>query len=82
MASIMIVSLCLVFQQAGVNLDKPMVATCGSGMTACWVIIAALLCGVKTVPLYDVSSIMAYTISIAQLLTSTISYRRLGIFHW
>jgi len=44
-----------VFQQAGVKLDKPMVAMCGSGMTACWVIVAGLLCGVKTVPLYDVS---------------------------
>lgn len=45
-----------VFQQAGVNLDKPMVAMCGSGMTACWVIVAGLLCGVKTIPLYDVST--------------------------
>ena len=45
------------FQQAGVNLDKPMVATCGSGITACWIVVAALLCGVKTIPLYDVSSL-------------------------
>ena len=44
-----------VFQQAGVDLDKPMVAMCGSGMTACWIVAAGLLCGVKAVPLYDVS---------------------------
>ena len=43
------------FQKAGINLDKPMVAMCGSGMSACWIIAAGLLCGVKTVPLYDVS---------------------------
>lgn len=44
-----------VFQEAGVDLDKPIVATCGSGITACWIVMAGLLCGMKSVPLYDVS---------------------------
>ena len=48
----------LVFGQAGVDLNKPMVAMCGSGMTACWVIVAGLLCGAKTIPLYDVSCLI------------------------
>ena len=54
MASTMMSSF-TVFQQAGVDLDKPMVAMCGGGITACWVIAAGLMCGVKTIPIYDVS---------------------------
>ena len=37
-----------VFQEAGVDLDKPIVATC-------WIVMAGLLCGMKSVPLYNVS---------------------------
>ncbi|XP_065906813.1 thiosulfate sulfurtransferase-like isoform X1 [Dysidea avara] len=43
----------IVFQEAGVDLDKPVVASCGSGITACWIVVAGLLCGMKSVPLYD-----------------------------
>ena len=50
----------LVFQEAGVDLDKPVVATCGSGITACWIVVAGLLCGMKSVPLYDVSGPVVY----------------------
>ena len=38
---------------AGVDLGKPMVATCGSGITACVLIFGAHLLGKKDVRLYD-----------------------------
>ena len=41
------------FSKAGVDLDKPIIATCGSGVTACWVSFAASLLG-KEIPVYDV----------------------------
>ena len=40
-------------------------ATCGSGITACWIVVAGLLCGMKSVPLYDVSALIA-TLPISQ----------------
>ena len=46
------------FDQAGVDLNKPIVAMCGGGISSCWILVAALLCGAKTVALYDVSQIM------------------------
>lgn len=42
------------FERAGVDLHKPMVATCGSGITAAVVAFAAYMLG-KEVPVYDVS---------------------------
>lgn len=42
-----------VFADAGVDLDKPMITTCGSGMTAAVVLFAARLLGKKDLSLYD-----------------------------
>lgn len=41
------------FAEAGVDLNKPMITTCGSGMTAAVVLFAARLTGKKDVALYD-----------------------------
>ncbi|HEX8625734.1 MAG TPA: 3-mercaptopyruvate sulfurtransferase [Allosphingosinicella sp.] len=41
------------FDSAGVDLDKPMVATCGSGITACVLLFGAHLLGKQDVRLYD-----------------------------
>lgn len=41
------------FVEAGIDLDKPMVTTCGSGMTAAVVAFGARLLGKKDVALYD-----------------------------
>ncbi len=41
------------FDAAGVDLTKPMITTCGSGMTAAVVLFAARLTGKKDVTLYD-----------------------------
>lgn len=40
------------FREAGVDLDKPLVATCGSGLTAATLVFGAQLLG-KSIPLYD-----------------------------
>jgi len=42
-----------VFDEAGVDFSKPMVTTCGSGVTAAVVLFAAQLLGKKDVRLYD-----------------------------
>ncbi|MBU2976846.1 rhodanese-like domain-containing protein [Alteromonas sp. C1M14] len=42
-----------VFAQVGVDLQKPIVCSCGSGVTACIVGVAALLCGAVDVKVYD-----------------------------
>lgn len=42
-----------VFERAGVDLDKPMVTTCGSGVTAAVPLFAARLLGKRDVALYD-----------------------------
>jgi thiosulfate/3-mercaptopyruvate sulfurtransferase len=41
------------FDSAGVDLDKPMVATCGSGITACVLLFGAHLLGKEDARLYD-----------------------------
>jgi thiosulfate/3-mercaptopyruvate sulfurtransferase len=41
------------FDEAGVDLGKPMVATCGSGITACVLLFGAHLLGKEDVRLYD-----------------------------
>jgi thiosulfate/3-mercaptopyruvate sulfurtransferase len=41
------------FERAGVDLDKPMVTTCGSGVTAAVLLFGAHLLGKKDVKLYD-----------------------------
>lgn len=41
------------FANAGVDLDKPVVATCGSGLTAATLVFGAFLLGKKDVALYD-----------------------------
>jgi thiosulfate/3-mercaptopyruvate sulfurtransferase len=41
------------FKAAGVNLDRPVVASCGSGITACVVLFALILIGKYDVSLYD-----------------------------
>jgi len=42
-----------VFKDAGVDLDKPMATTCGSGVTACGVALGLFLLGHDRVPVYD-----------------------------
>jgi thiosulfate/3-mercaptopyruvate sulfurtransferase len=42
-----------VFAEAGVDLARPMVATCGSGITACVLLLGAHLLGKEDVQLYD-----------------------------
>ncbi|XP_067325315.1 3-mercaptopyruvate sulfurtransferase isoform X1 [Anolis sagrei] len=41
------------FQEKKVDLSKPLVATCGSGVTACHVALGAYLCGKPDVAIYD-----------------------------
>lgn len=41
------------FQGAGIDLDKPLITTCGSGMTAATLLFGARLAGKKDVTLYD-----------------------------
>ncbi|KAG2463823.1 3-mercaptopyruvate sulfurtransferase [Polypterus senegalus] len=41
------------FRRAGVDLSKPICATCGSGVTACHVALAAFQCGRPDVTIYD-----------------------------
>jgi thiosulfate/3-mercaptopyruvate sulfurtransferase len=41
------------FDTAGVDLSKPMVTTCGSGVTACVLLFGAGLLGKQDVMLYD-----------------------------
>jgi thiosulfate/3-mercaptopyruvate sulfurtransferase len=41
------------FKAAGVDLDQPMITTCGSGMTAAVVLFGARLTGKKDIALYD-----------------------------
>ncbi len=42
-----------VFEQAGINLDEPVVASCGSGVTASVLAFAAYILH-KDIPVYDV----------------------------
>ena len=39
--------------QAGVDLDRPIVTSCNSGVTACVVLFAARLAGAERLALYD-----------------------------
>ena len=41
------------FIEAGIDIDKPMITTCGSGVTAAAVLFGARLLGKKDVTLYD-----------------------------
>eukprot|EP00058_Branchiostoma_floridae_P010042 XP_002595530.1 hypothetical protein BRAFLDRAFT_103518 [Branchiostoma floridae] len=43
----------VVYDGSGADLSGPMVATCGSGMTACGLVLAAYLCGKEDVPVFD-----------------------------
>ena len=42
-----------VSERAGIKLSLPIICTCGSGITACVVGFAAILCGAKEVSIYD-----------------------------
>lgn len=48
------------FQDKKVDLSQPLVATCGSGVTACHVALGAYLCGKPDVPIYDGSWVEWY----------------------
>lgn len=48
------------FQDKKVDLSLPLVATCGSGVTACHVALGAYLCGKPDVPIYDGSWVEWY----------------------
>ena len=41
------------FQEAGIDIDRPIITTCGSGVTACVLLFAAHLAGKHDVALYD-----------------------------
>lgn len=41
------------FTEAGIDLNKPITASCGSGVTACCLVLASYLCGKKDTCLYD-----------------------------
>ena len=45
--------LSVVFDRANIDLRKPIICTCGSGVTACIIGVAALLCGATQVSVYD-----------------------------
>ena len=49
----------LVFDEGGVNLDEPYIASCGSGVSACWLAVAAFVCG-KDLPVFDVRCAVNY----------------------
>ena len=40
-----------VFSNAGVNFDQSYIASCGGGITACWIALAAFICG-KNIPVF------------------------------
>lgn len=42
------------FSKAGVDVNRPIIATCGSGVTACWISFAISLLGKEPSPVYDV----------------------------
>ena len=49
-------SLCSsVFTSAGVDLDRPIVASCGGGVTACWIALGAKVALNKEIPVFVVS---------------------------
>ncbi|XP_042549046.1 3-mercaptopyruvate sulfurtransferase [Dipodomys spectabilis] len=48
------------FEERKVDLSRPIVATCGSGVTACHVALGAYLCGKADVPIYDGSWVEWY----------------------
>ncbi|MCW8108386.1 sulfurtransferase [Alteromonas ponticola] len=45
--------LATLFSRAGIDITQPMIVLCGSGVTACIVGMAALICGAKQVSVYD-----------------------------
>jgi thiosulfate/3-mercaptopyruvate sulfurtransferase len=46
-------ALSALFLKAGVDLSRPILCSCGSGITACIIGVAALMCGAKDVVVYD-----------------------------
>ncbi|XP_053324653.1 3-mercaptopyruvate sulfurtransferase [Spea bombifrons] len=48
------------FQEKGIDLSRPLVATCGSGVTACHVALASFLCGKEDTAIYDGSWVEWY----------------------
>lgn len=44
----------VVFSDAGVNFDDQYTASCGGGISSCWIALAASVCN-KTIPVYTVS---------------------------
>ncbi|XP_072277170.1 3-mercaptopyruvate sulfurtransferase-like [Pyxicephalus adspersus] len=49
-----------IFKEKGIDLSKPLVASCGSGVTACHVALAAFLCGKEDTAIYDGSWVEWY----------------------
>ena len=41
------------FEEKGIDLSKPVVATCGSGVSACDLALGAYMCGKEDVRVYD-----------------------------
>ncbi|GCB64909.1 hypothetical protein scyTo_0007606 [Scyliorhinus torazame] len=49
------------FEDHNVDLNKPLVATCGTGVTACHVALGAYICGKEDVMIYDGSWVEWFT---------------------
>ncbi|XP_007908472.2 3-mercaptopyruvate sulfurtransferase [Callorhinchus milii] len=56
-----VASLRAIFEEHHVDLSKPIVATCGTGVTACHIALAAYLCGKEDVAIYDGSWVEWFT---------------------
>ena len=54
------------FEKAGVDMNKPMVASCARGITACTLALGAAILG-KEIPVYDVSSIRVHVLRVPAL---------------
>ena len=46
---------CLVFQNKGVDINRPVVSMCNSGMSSCSLVLAAKWAGAQNAALYHVS---------------------------
>ena len=49
-----------VFAEVGIDISKPTIMSCGSGVTACALAFAAYTAGQEQVPVFDVSVYMSY----------------------
>ena len=78
-----IVSNTPVFTSNGVSLDKPAIASCGSGITACWIALAAEIADGKKIPVFVVcshSSLSSLILSSFSMISLHVSSVCVGVF--